>query len=74
MADTVADRINLAMERRGLTAGMLSIKTGITERMIRNYRSGAFEPGGYSLRMLSKGLGVSTDWILGIDEEEPWSE
>lgn len=53
---------------------MLSIKTGITERMIRNYRSGAFEPGGYSLRMLSKGLGVSTDWILGIDEEEPWSE
>jgi transcriptional regulator with XRE-family HTH domain len=67
---TIAERLAEAMQRRGLTPGMLAIKTGISDRMVRNYLKGVHHPGGYSLQKLAKGLGVSVDWLLGIKEED----
>lgn len=64
------ERLSRAMREKHITPGMLSIRTGISDRMIRNYLKGASQPGGYSLKMLARGLGVSVDWLLGIEEEE----
>lgn len=66
------ERIVQAMKRRNLSPEMLSIKTGraISARMIRYYRIGRHQPSGESLVLLSKGLGVTVDWLLGIDEKE----
>ena len=66
---TFADRLNEVMRKRNMTSGMLSIKTGISERMIRNYRKGTHEPYGYTLKMVAKGLRVSADWLLGLEDE-----
>ena len=68
--DSIRGRLIAVMRRRNITTGMLSIKTGISDRMIRNYLRGTSQPGGYSLRMLAKALNVSVDWLLGIEEEE----
>lgn len=68
--ETIRERLQIAMRRRNITSGMLSIRTGITDRMIRNYLNGKYQPGGYSLKALAKALGVSTDWLLGIEEDE----
>ena len=67
---TIAERLAEAMQRRGLTPGMLAIKTGISDRMVRNYLKGVHHPGGCSLQKLAKGLGVSVDWLLGIKEDD----
>ena len=48
---------------------MLAIKTGMSDRMIRNYQKGTSTPGSYSLKMLARALGVSMDWLMGIEEE-----
>lgn len=65
-----AERLNRAMELRGLTTGMLGIKTGMSGKMIRNYRQGKSQPSAYSARQLARALGVSVDWLIGTDKEE----
>lgn len=67
---TLADRLNDVMKKKNMNSGMLEIKTGISARMIRNYQKGSATPGGYCLKMLAKGLGVSADWLLGLEEEQ----
>lgn len=67
---SVRDRLSQVMKERNISPGMLSIKTGISDRMIRNYLKGKFQPTGYSLKMLAQGLGVSTDWLLGLEEKK----
>lgn len=67
---SVRDRLSQVMKERNISPGMLSIKTGISDRMIRNYLKGQFQPTGYSLKMLAQGLGVSSDWLLGLEEEK----
>ena len=64
-----AERLNEIMNRKHFTSGMLSIKTGISERMIRKYRKGESYPSGYSLQQIAYGLGVSVDWLIGNDKQ-----
>ena len=68
--DEFAERLNYIMEKRGYTSGHLALRTGLSEQVIRHYQSGYTQAGGYALKMLAKGLGVSADWLLGLQEEE----
>lgn len=63
------DRLSMAMKKRNITPGMLSIKTGISDRMIRNYLRGSHQATAYSLKVLAKALGVTADWLLGLEGE-----
>lgn len=65
-----SERLNTVMKERCLTPGMVAIKTGISERMIRNYRKGANTPGLYSLLILAKALDVDMNWLGGFEEEK----
>lgn len=64
-----ATRLNSVMRDKGMTPQMVAIRTGISDRMIRNYQKGAYTPTGYSLKMLAKALGVTADWLLGLEED-----
>lgn len=63
------ERMRQAMEERGISAGMLAIKTGMRVESIRRYRRGQTQPEARSLGLLAKGLGVSADWLIGNEEE-----
>ena len=65
-----AERLNRAMKLRNLSPGMLSIKTGLTDKMIRNYQRGKSQPSAYSASQLAIALGVSMDWLIGRGEEK----
>lgn len=67
--DEFPGRLNQIMKEKGLSPAMLAIKTGMSDRMIRNYQKGTSTPGSYSLKMLARALGVSMDWLMGIEEE-----
>ena len=69
MIDGFHERFNRAMKQKNLTPGIVAIKSGMSERQIRNYQKGQSQPGGYSLKVLAKALGVSVDYLLGIEEE-----
>lgn len=64
-----AKRLNLAMKMLDMNPVMLSLKTGMSPRMIRNYRKGQYQPGAYSVKLIAKALGVSIDWLLGIEDD-----
>lgn len=68
--EVFVERLRTVAERNRMTPSMIAIRTGLNERSIRNYIAGKSQPGGYALKMLAKGLGVSVDWLLGIKEEE----
>jgi len=51
--------IRAARERRGLTQKQLAGATGIHERTLRNYETGATRPSGVFARALEEALGVN---------------
>ena len=68
MNDIFHERFNRVMKEKNLSPGMVAIKSGMSEKQIRNYQKGQSRPGGYSLKVLAKALGVSVDYLLGIEE------
>ena len=43
--------------------------TGLPESTIKSYVFRDREPGIYSLAMMSRGFGVTADWLIGLTEE-----
>lgn len=70
MTTRTAERIAEAMNRKGLSAGMLAVKCGISKRIINYYLVGRSEPGGYNLQQLCRALDVSADWLIGMEHKE----
>ena len=65
---TVANRLNQIMNDRKLYPIDVSRLTGIKVRMIKYYVAGSSQPSAFMLKKLAVGLGVSSDWLLGIEK------
>ena len=64
---TIAERLNIALRERGITAAELAKKTGISESDISHYRKGDYQPKRERIYFLSKALNVSPGWLMGLD-------
>ncbi len=65
--DSFANRLNRALELRGMSAVDLSRKTGVFEGTISNYRRGVYKPKQQRLEQIAVALNVSIPWLMGID-------
>ena len=66
MPDDLATRLRSLRDQRNWTVADMAERTGIPKRTLDKYmlRSGAIMPGFEALTGLSKGLGVSLDWLV----------
>ena len=62
------DRLNNALNYRGMTPAELSRKTGIGEGAISQYRRGAYKASQDNLDKISKALDVPVAWLIGNNE------
>jgi len=67
---TIADRLNIAMEKYQIGVRELSRRTGINAGDITRYRRGEYEPKREKIYLLSKALNVSPGWLMGLDLPE----
>jgi transcriptional regulator with XRE-family HTH domain len=65
----IGNRIKQLIYTRGLTQAQLSAKSGLPPATISHFITGFRTPGTSSLRKLSRALGVSVEYLLGISEE-----
>ena len=61
-------RIKELREEKGLTQRQVAEACGVTAATILNWENGIYEPGTTDLINLSKVLGASLDYIVGLDE------
>ena len=66
---TIANRINMALEFRGMTAADLSRRTGIDETSLSNYRKGKYAPRQDRIYLISQALNVKPSWLMGFDAD-----
>lgn len=59
-------RLREAREKRGFTQASLSKEAGLPATTISHFESGSRKPSFDNLRRLTKVLGVSTDYLMGI--------
>lgn len=64
---TFGERLKEALDKRNLSAAELSRRTGISEGMISQYKSGAYVAKQKKLELFSKALNVSIPWLMGQD-------
>lgn len=64
------DRLKQSIESRGLSQRMLATLIGTSEQSICRYLKGKRLPGADILYRICKALGVSADYLLGLDENE----
>lgn len=77
----VGKRISDLLTEKNMTQRELANVIGVTEVTIGRYVNGTREPKGSILSDIAKALGVTTDYLLGIDiktiaahHEEDWTE
>lgn len=63
----IKDRLNEALELRGLTASELAKKSGIDKASISRYLRGENIPRSIAIGKLARALDVSPAWVLGYD-------
>lgn len=64
---TFGERLKEALDERKISAAELSRKTGISEGMISQYKSGAYVAKQKNLELFAKALDVSIPWLMGQD-------
>lgn len=66
MSDEVSNRLRILRDRNNWTVADMAERTGIPKRTLDKYmlRQGASLPGLEALCALSRGLGVSLDWLV----------
>lgn len=62
-------RLWKARKASGKTIPQLAMETGISERSIGYYESGECDVKAKKLAVICRSLGVSSDWLLGLEEE-----
>ncbi len=65
--ESFANRLNTALEAKGISPAELSRRIGVAEGTISNYRKGVYEPKQKRLQLIAKVLGVSVPFLLGYD-------
>lgn len=63
----LGERIKLQRQAQGIKQTELAKSLGIAVQTLNVWESGKQEPAALGLIGLSKALGVSTDWLLGIE-------
>ena len=63
----IKDRLNQAMQLRGITAAELAQKTGLNKSSVSRYLSGKAIPRSLAIGSMAKALNVSPAWVLGYD-------
>ena len=69
MTGTVASRIKELLSERDMTQKELAQRAGITESAVCHYVKGERVPRGTNLIKISSALNVTTDFLLGSEEE-----
>lgn len=64
-----SDRLKLAMHLRNCTVDELAESTYMTKSTIYGYRAGHRSPNVNTLKLLAKELDVSSDFLIGLQEE-----
>lgn len=64
----VGVRIRIARAARGWSQRELAQRTGFDATAVSHWERGERLPSIESLRELSRALGVTADWLLGLDE------
>lgn len=67
LVSTFAQRLQEALDIRGIAPAELSKRTGINEGTLSNYRKGKYKPKQDKLELISTALNVSAGWLLGAD-------
>lgn len=62
-----SSRLKKALEIKGMSQSELARRTGLTVVTISRYVNLYREPTAYALRKICEVLGVSSDYLLGID-------
>jgi len=65
---TFYERLQSAMEQKGVSAYRVSMDVGIHQSNFKKWRLGLTEPSGRTLKKLADYLGVSTDYLLHGDQ------
>lgn len=70
------ERFLKAMEKRAMTKEQVAVESGLSAEAIRSYMTGHRRPGTIDiLARVSRALGVSIDWLLGLTDVEPdWAQ
>lgn len=66
MTSDFPSRLKEARERRGLTQAELGKEAGLPSTTLSHFESGSRKPSFDNLRRLTRVLGVSTDYLMGI--------
>jgi transcriptional regulator with XRE-family HTH domain len=70
MKNTVGQNIKRLRKAFGLTQEQLSDKTRITRGQLKNWETDRYEPDLGSLRILASFFNVTTDTLLGFENEQ----
>lgn len=63
----IKDRLNEAMQKRGITATELAKLTGLNKSSVSRYLTGENIPRSLAIGKLAQALRVNPAWILGYD-------
>lgn len=63
----IKDRLNEALQIRGMTAAELAQKTGLNKSSVSRYLSGKAIPRSLAIGSMASALNVSPAWVLGYD-------
>lgn len=64
-----AERLQQALQAKGMSAAQLSRELNIDEGTISNYKKGKYEPKQRRTQAIANVLNVSVDWLMGYDVE-----
>lgn len=64
----VGENVRALRDERNLSQGQLAEKIGVTRATIATYESGNRLPSLFKLIRLSRALGVTTDYLLGVSK------
>ena len=68
LSDTIAGRLQFAMEVRGYTQSQLAERVFVTRTTITGYCNGYRTPNCNLLRRMAIELDISTDYLLGLSD------
>ena len=70
MSKEFGNRLSAAMQKKGITQRELADKINTTEATLSRYVSGAREPKVEVLANIATALGTTSDYLLGIENDE----
>ena len=70
MAETLGDRIRMHRARLKLSQSELGKQVGLSTNSMSAIESGHVDPKASRLKAIAKVLGVSTDYLLGMDDKD----